>query len=99
MSLVSLPRIQVPLTADGRPISSEWYRFMHDVTQRIGGVNSVGADEVDASLQFDYGAALNAEADKRILAAELLGEVQRLSATIAELQKRIESLETTGAFT
>jgi hypothetical protein len=47
MSTVTLPRAQIPLTLDGKPISPEWYRWAHDLTMRAGGVSSPTMNEVE----------------------------------------------------
>lgn len=52
MSLVTLPRAQIPLTLNGNAISSEWYRWAHDVTIRAGGVTGSSTDELTL-MQFE----------------------------------------------
>lgn len=61
MTTVTIPRAGVPLTADGRVISREWYRYFHDMTLRVGGVNGADA-ELLAAMAFSVMQPASADA-------------------------------------
>ena len=52
MSTVTLPRSGVPLTSIGHAVSNEYYRWMHDITERVGGVTGPGTNDL-AAAQFE----------------------------------------------
>ncbi len=54
MSLVTLPRAGMPLIGD-KPMSREWYRWAHDITERVGGVGGIGNDELEMAQFEDAG--------------------------------------------
>lgn len=54
MSLVTLPRAGMPLV-NASPMSREWYRWAHDITQRVGGVTGQSNDELTMSQFEDAG--------------------------------------------
>lgn len=48
MTTLTLPRAGVPLTQSGDLVSRDWYRFLHDLAIRAGGVNGLSTIDVDA---------------------------------------------------
>lgn len=104
MSAVTLPSSRIPLTANGDAVSVEFYRWMHDITQRVGGVAGPGTEDLalsqfdDAGIEETKEALL--EASDAVLQLPLLealiddaGLVQRLSADVEELRGNMLDLE------
>lgn len=54
MTLVTIPRATVPV-AGNAPISAEWYRWAHDITQRVGGPTGAGSNDLALSQFEDAG--------------------------------------------
>lgn len=108
MSRVTLPSSRIPLTQRGDVVSTEFYRWMHDITERVGGVEGAGTQDLsvaqfeDAGIpeqQAEFYAALNAINSSplvRDVVAEngrLSVEVEVLRAALYELQRRVWALE------
>ena len=55
MTTVTLPRAGIPLIGPDGRVTSEWFRFFHDITQRVGGVAGASADDLALSQFGDAG--------------------------------------------
>lgn len=108
MTTVTIPRAAVPLTADGRAISREWYRWAHDLTIRAGGVDGSGSDDLSLS-QFEDAGIEELKAQAYAIADEfrqapptqvllqtldvVQTEIAQLVAEVATLRREIEDLK------
>lgn len=54
MSTVTIPRADIPI-AGSAPPSRDWYRWAHDITQRVGGVTGASTTELELSAFEDAG--------------------------------------------
>lgn len=48
MTLLTIPPSRAPLTMGNGLIAPDWYRFLHDLSERAGGVNGLSTGDVDA---------------------------------------------------
>ena len=48
MSLLTLPPSRAPMVGANGLVSSDWYRFFHDLSLRAGGVDGLSTNDVDA---------------------------------------------------
>lgn len=108
-STLTLPRIGVPLTQRGDFCSLEFYRFLHDLAIRAGGVTGEGTDDLSASMYEDAGIE-----ELKIQGYQLADElrsfppqihwpdpevdpqqarIEALEAQVAELVKMVEGLQ------
>jgi ABC-type transporter Mla subunit MlaD len=108
MSKLTLPRAGIPLISGDR-VSPEWFRFFHDLNERVGGVSGSSNDDLAASQFEDAGieetkALLARVADAAaqvppheqaiVLALEsLVSEVEEMRGQLRELTKAIEALQ------
>jgi hypothetical protein len=98
MSLVTLPSARIPLTIKGDTVSPEFYRWMFDMTERVGGPTGASTPDLVVS-QFDDAGIAEQQAESfslanaigqipamqsRIIAAE--ADNQRLTAEVEELR-------------
>lgn len=108
MSKLTLPRNGIPFSL-GERVSPEWYRFFHDLNERVGGVSGSSTDDLSASQFEDAGI----EEAKALLASvsdaanqmpandqafglavdSLLPEVEELRGQLRELTKAVEALQ------
>ena len=95
MTLLTIPRAQVPVTEGGAVINREWYRWAHDVTERCGGVTGSSTDDLLAAQFDDAGIAEQQElvqnVEKALWQAESL--IHSLAARIDELEREVMSLK------
>ena len=108
MSKLTLPRAGIPLILGDR-VSPEWFRFFHDLNERVGGVSGSSTNDLLESQFEDAGieetkALLGRIADAAdqvppreqalILAVDALGsEVEELRGQLRELTKAVEALQ------
>jgi hypothetical protein len=91
MSMLTIPRSGIPLTLGDR-ISPEWYRFLYDLTERVGGVAGWSVHDLmnaPAAVAAADVAALASDVDSLRLAdalSELREQVAELSKTDIETQ-------------
>ena len=52
MSLLTLPRAQIPLVDANGQVNREWYRYFNDLTKRAGGVDGSSSEDLTLS-QFE----------------------------------------------
>jgi hypothetical protein len=108
MSKLTLPRNGITFVLGDR-VSPEWYRFFHDLNERVGGVSGSSNDDLSASQFEDAGieetkALLARFADAAdqvppheqalVLAVEsLVSEVEEVRGQLRELTKAVEALQ------
>jgi hypothetical protein len=108
MSKLTLPRAGIPVILGDR-VSPEWFRFFHDLNERVGGVSGASNDDLSASQFEDAGieetkALLARVADAAaqvppqeqafVLALEsLVSEVEEMRRQLRELTKAVEALQ------
>ena len=102
MSLVTLPRAQIPLTLNGNAISAEWYRWAHDITIRAGGVDGSSNSELamsqfeDAGIEETKALLYSLADDVRQGRAEevqtLMDKAQALESTVSDLVAAVAEL-------
>ncbi len=107
MSNVTIPRAQTPLTVGGPPMSPDWYRFLHDITVRVGGVVGVGTNDLLVS-QFDDAGIEETKTAVEVMArsleqapshepAQRISELESLLtealAQIGELQREVKGIQ------
>lgn len=83
MTFVTLPRSGVPVTLRGDPMSSEWFRWAHDITARVGGATGAGLAELAAQIEQVAGDVAEASED-----AAAAGAMSRLA--LSESRKTVE---------
>ncbi len=88
MTMVTLPRAGVPLTRGGELVSPDFYRWMHDVTERVGGVNGAGTDDLAAAQFEDAGIE-----EMRQEVFRLRDEVRQTYSLIYQLAERLSASE------
>lgn len=98
MTKVTLPRYGVALTARGDQPSAEFYRWMHDITERVGGALGTGTDDLSVSQFEDAGieetkAAVNAITELVAQNIMLASALESLSATVSYLLSRVDGNE------
>ena len=108
MTTLTLPRSNVPIDAAGNLPSQAMYRWMHDITERAGGVTGSGTNDLEVAQFEDAGieetkAALFRLADQFDSAPLMLEQVQRiqeletqvseLTALLAELRKDVQGIQ------
>lgn len=95
MTLLTIPNVQVPLTEGGERINREWYRFLHDVTDRCGGVTGASTNDLLAAA-FDDAGIEETKAELFRLRDELHGVeslVYALMARVQVLEREVWSLK------
>lgn len=55
MSLLTLPRAQIPLVDANGQVNREWYRYFNDLTKRAGGVDGSSSEDLTLSQFEDAG--------------------------------------------
>lgn len=105
MSNVTIPRSQTPITIGGPPMSPDWYRFMHDMTKRVGGAVSDGIEELQDQIQTAAASAADAESIARAMASRGLAVkaaqrvevpidlLRSLLARVATLERKVRDIE------
>ena len=107
MTLLTLPRAQIPLIDAGGRISREWYRWASDATVRMGGVDGASTDDLTLSQFEDAGIEEHKLALYRLtddvgqsptvaqaVTVDDVGVgIEELRAQIAELTKAVEALQ------
>lgn len=104
MTTITIPRADIPLVdAAGTP-TRDLYRWMRDVTQRVGGVNGASTTDLSAAAFEDAGIeetkalaySINDAANQQPPVPELLAllaqDNQRLSAEVEELRGLVVEL-------
>lgn len=91
MSLVTLPRAGMPLVGNSA-MSREWYRWAHDITQRVGGVTGAGTDDLSLSQFEDAGIEEAKQAQFRL--ADEVGQIPAMHVHQApeDLETQINAL-------
>ena len=107
MSVVTLPRIQIPLTIGGDRVSAEWYRLFHDLVLRAGGVTGPGTNDLAIS-QFDDAGIEETKFSLEVMArsleqapreepphriAQLEAQLTEALAQIGELQREVKGIQ------
>ena len=95
MSNVTLPQAGVAATGMGGVMTRDWYRWAHDVTQRIGGVTGESISDLVLSQFEDAGieeskAQIYALRDEIRAFQSLLSEVRD---TLAEVRKEMAGIQ------
>lgn len=95
MSRVTLPSSRIPLTQRGDVVSTEFYRWMHDITERVGGVDGASTTDLAAS-QFEDAGIEESKAELYRMRDEMRqveGLVYALLARITALESKIMGIE------
>jgi hypothetical protein len=100
MSSVTLPRADIPIDDAGNRASRDLYRWMRDITERVGGTLGAGTDDLSASAFEDAGieetkAALfmvAGNAGQLPPTAEMMAEIQHLTAEVEELRALVHEV-------
>jgi len=98
MSLLTLPRAQIPLADERGFVTREWYRYFSDATARMGGVDGSGSDDLTLSQFEDAGIEESKQAIYRL--ADEIGQqppsipqqIEDLTTVLGELQAQIAVL-------
>ncbi len=85
MTIVTIPRATVPISG-AAPISAEWYRWAHDITQRVGGPTGASSNDLSLSQFEDAGTE---ETKTQVVA--VLHELRQLP--VVEIAQTVEALE------
>jgi hypothetical protein len=85
MSLVTIPRIGIPVL-NGSQLSAEWYRFFHDINERVGGVNGWSVDDLRNAPE-SAGKAETAALAQDVGDLRLAADLGELRAQLSELLK------------
>lgn len=107
MSIVTIPKANMPIDQAGNLPSVAMYRWMHDITQRVGGPAGSGINDLEIAQFEDAGieeakALLYAVTDhfnsappntSPPAAEELETQVSALNAQLQAALQRIEALE------
>ena len=98
MTVLTIPRNGIALLDVNGGMSSEWYRWAHDITSRAGGVNGVGTTDLLLS-QFEDAGVEEVKAAFEIFTRSLeqapreeAGRVDQLEALLTEALSQIEEL-------
>lgn len=98
MSLLTLPRAQVPLVDAKGQITREWYRWATDATKRMGGVEGSSTDDLTLSQFEDAGIEETKQAVYRVadelgqMPVSLPQQIEDLTTTVDELQALVATL-------
>lgn len=107
MTNVTLPREDIAITSRGDRVSTDWFRWARDITQRVGGVRGSSSDDLTLSQFEDAGIAEGHAAlfalqdaigqapvrDEYIRADDPSGELSALREEVALLRARLDALE------
>jgi hypothetical protein len=70
--------------AGNATMSREWYRWAHDITQRVGGVSGASTADLAASQFEDAGIE-----EVKLTAYRLADQVASMESTLSELRERL----------
>lgn len=90
MSLLTLPRAQIPLVDANGQVNREWYRYFSDLTKRAGGVD--GSSSEDLTLSQFEGAGIEESKQAGFRLADEVGQLPPLMAVIEAQQTEISDL-------
>ena len=109
MSLLTLPPSRAPMVGANGLVSADWYRFFHDLTQRVGGVTGNGTEDLTLSQFEDAGIEetkawlykLSDDIAQNPLAAEsipqqmeaMTAEIEELRGLVLELRRDLEAAQ------
>lgn len=85
MSLLTLPRAQIPMVDASGQVNREWYRYFTDLTKRAGGVDGSSSDDLTLSQFEDAGVEEVKQGAFRL--ADELGQLPPAVSVLIEAQQ------------
>jgi hypothetical protein len=106
MPNITLPRADIPIDSAGNIASRDLYRWMSDITDRVGGstgsvsdasetFEDAGIEETKAQLYAFEASVAQSPAVQELMwiAEEQSGQIVQLASLVAELLKRLDGVE------
>ena len=85
MSLLTLPRAQIPLVDANGQMTREWYRLMNDLVARAGGIDGSSSEDLTLSQFEDAGIEEAKQGAFRL--ADELGQLPPAVSVLIEAQQ------------
>ena len=98
MTLLTLPRAQIPLVDGKGQVTREWFRYFSDLTSRAGGVDGSGSEDLtlsqfeDAGIEESKAAIYRLSDDVGQLPPAVAQQIEDLTTAVGELEAVVSTL-------